>query len=578
MALRTDRIPSRAFAGAAALVILCGFAGAARAVEPETPKATAPATVAKPASAKPVSTQPTAAAASTRAADARREAARRKQGAPVMMVTSGAAAKASYPWAKDPKTTAAKGSKPVTAPGYAVEVTANRTRPAATVPMKTQAPQAATSFKDRMAKTTVTPPVASGAKAANTAPAKPMAPSPAMPAKTAPNVAAVPARPTSPPPGAKPAWHFRQVTTASSTTTKVPGAVALNTVKASASYAPEAKPQAPAPKPAPAASAPVQVAAQPMPASTKPMPTAMKPMPTATKPMPTAMKPMPAATKPGTVVMKPEPAPVAAKPQMTSAAKPTAMKAPATAGAKPEAFAMAKPMAAKPAAMAPKPSMVVAAQFKNVKAASSWAGKGKKPAAAATVAVQTTTQPAPGAKVVPAAKTASTSKTAVTSKAAAVAAAASAPVAKVTTAQTTKTKTTTAVAAKGSGKGSLTTSVQNLGARFMEQREQYVYNSLNRRDPFASLVSGSFEGEVGTPLLDVSSMKLVGIVWGASDKFALVEDGHGHGFVLRVGDPVLNGYIAGMTKEELIVKQSSYGDTQTVTIQLQRKEGASNAQ
>ena len=34
--------------------------------------------------------------------------------------------------------------------------------------------------------------------------------------------------------------------------------------------------------------------------------------------------------------------------------------------------------------------------------------------------------------------------------------------------------------------------LQNLGARFMEQREQYVYNSLNRRDPFASLVSGSY--------------------------------------------------------------------------------------
>jgi len=125
-------------------------------------------------------------------------------------------------------------------------------------------------------------------------------------------------------------------------------------------------------------------------------------------------------------------------------------------------------------------------------------------------------------------------------------------------------------------KAPLTTSVQSLGAAFMEQREQYVYNSLNRRDPFASLVSGQFEGEVGTPLLDVSSMKLVGIVWGASDKFALVEDGHGHGFVLRVGDPVLNGYVAGLTKQELIVKQSSYGDTQTVTIQLQRKEGASN--
>jgi hypothetical protein len=136
-----------------------------------------------------------------------------------------------------------------------------------------------------------------------------------------------------------------------------------------------------------------------------------------------------------------------------------------------------------------------------------------------------------------------------------------------------KTHPATVPGAKGE---SMSTSVQTLGARFMEQREQYVYDSLNRRDPFASLVSGSFETEVGTPLLDVSSMKLVGIVWGATDKFALVEDGHGHGFVLRVGDPVLNGYIAGLTKEELIVKQSSYGDTQTVTIQLQRKDGASN--
>lgn len=138
---------------------------------------------------------------------------------------------------------------------------------------------------------------------------------------------------------------------------------------------------------------------------------------------------------------------------------------------------------------------------------------------------------------------------------------------------TTKPGAKPAPGAKGE---SMSTSVQTLGARFMEQREQYVYDSLNRRDPFASLVSGSFETEVGTPLLDVSSMKLVGIVWGATDKFALVEDGHGHGFVLRVGDPVLNGYIAGLTKEELIVKQSSYGDTQTVTIQLQRKDGASN--
>jgi hypothetical protein len=134
------------------------------------------------------------------------------------------------------------------------------------------------------------------------------------------------------------------------------------------------------------------------------------------------------------------------------------------------------------------------------------------------------------------------------------------------------------MAAKSGKKGApIVPAVQTLGAAFMEERETYVYNSLDRRDPFQSLVSGEFQGTAGTPLLDVSSMKLVGIVWGASDRFALVEDSHGHGFVLRVGDPVLNGYVAGLTKEELIVKQSSYGDTQTVTIQLQRKEGAANA-
>jgi hypothetical protein len=112
--------------------------------------------------------------------------------------------------------------------------------------------------------------------------------------------------------------------------------------------------------------------------------------------------------------------------------------------------------------------------------------------------------------------------------------------------------------------------------RHLLNREVYVYKTVGRRDPFASLLTGEFETTVGRPLLDVSSMKLVGIVWGTSDKFALVEDGRGHGHVLRVGDPVINGSVVGLTKDELLIRQSSYGDTQTVTIQLQRKEGSSD--
>src|SRR5262249_10593331 len=71
--------------------------------------------------------------------------------------------------------------------------------------------------------------------------------------------------------------------------------------------------------------------------------------------------------------------------------------------------------------------------------------------------------------------------------------------------------------------------------RHLLSREVYVYKTVGRRDPFASLLTGEFETTVGNPLMDVSSMKLVGVVWGSSDKFALVEDGRGHGHVLRVG-------------------------------------------
>jgi len=137
-------------------------------------------------------------------------------------------------------------------------------------------------------------------------------------------------------------------------------------------------------------------------------------------------------------------------------------------------------------------------------------------------------------------------------------------------------KPAAATSTKATSAGALAHAPKTNEERHLLNREVYVYKTVNRRDPFASLLTGEFETTVGRPLLDVSSMKLVGIVWGTSDKFALVEDGRGHGHVLRVGDPVINGSVVGLTKDELLIRQSSYGDTQTVTIQLQRKEGSSD--
>jgi hypothetical protein len=119
---------------------------------------------------------------------------------------------------------------------------------------------------------------------------------------------------------------------------------------------------------------------------------------------------------------------------------------------------------------------------------------------------------------------------------------------------------------------------QSLDASVLFAREQYIYMSGDRRDPFQSLLDGRYQSATGDgALVDVGDIHLVGIMWGAADKFALVEDSRGRGFVLRVGDPVVNGYISGISKSELQVVQNAFGDTQTLSIQLKPKEGDTNA-
>jgi hypothetical protein len=119
---------------------------------------------------------------------------------------------------------------------------------------------------------------------------------------------------------------------------------------------------------------------------------------------------------------------------------------------------------------------------------------------------------------------------------------------------------------------------QSLEASVLFAREQYVYTSTPRRDPFLSLLDGKFLSQSGEgALVDVGDMHLVGIMWGAADKFALVEDSRGRAYVLRVGDPVVNGYISGITKSDLQVVQNAFGESQSLSIQLKPKEGDKNA-
>ena len=112
----------------------------------------------------------------------------------------------------------------------------------------------------------------------------------------------------------------------------------------------------------------------------------------------------------------------------------------------------------------------------------------------------------------------------------------------------------------------------------LDEHVTYQYNTLGRRDPFQSFVDGSFVSEDvgGAAPIDVGGMKVVGIVWGDTDRFAMVEDGRGGSHVLRRGDKVMNGVVEDLKKDGVVVSLTTDGQSQTVTIPLIQK-GVQNA-
>ena len=99
------------------------------------------------------------------------------------------------------------------------------------------------------------------------------------------------------------------------------------------------------------------------------------------------------------------------------------------------------------------------------------------------------------------------------------------------------------------------------------------YQSNGKEDPFAALVNGDFEQTTAAELVDMNSAQLVGVMWGQDDKFALVEDGEGFGYILRVGDRVRNGRVVSIRKNSLTARVTLYGITSQVVLKLEKSEG-----
>jgi hypothetical protein len=112
----------------------------------------------------------------------------------------------------------------------------------------------------------------------------------------------------------------------------------------------------------------------------------------------------------------------------------------------------------------------------------------------------------------------------------------------------------------------------------LEDHVTYQYNALGRRDPFQSLMEGEYVGaDVGGQAPpDLGGLKVVGVVWGSTDQFAMVEDARGDSYVLRRGDHVMNGYVEGLKRDALIVNITVDGQSQSVTIPITRKGDKSN--
>lgn len=110
----------------------------------------------------------------------------------------------------------------------------------------------------------------------------------------------------------------------------------------------------------------------------------------------------------------------------------------------------------------------------------------------------------------------------------------------------------------------------------LDEHVTYQYNALGRRDPFQSLINGEFVGaDVGGDAPpDPGGMKIVGIVWGVSDQFAMVEDVRGNSYVLRKGDKLQNGYVEALRRDAVVVNVTADGQSQQVVIPFVRKGDA----
>ncbi len=102
--------------------------------------------------------------------------------------------------------------------------------------------------------------------------------------------------------------------------------------------------------------------------------------------------------------------------------------------------------------------------------------------------------------------------------------------------------------------------------------KHYYYKAFNRRDPFHSLISGEYE-EAEAELVDIYKVRLVGVLTGGMERYAMMEDDNGIGYILKAGDPIRNGSIVSVSPRSLVARVSMFGQTNSITLKLEGMKG-----
>jgi hypothetical protein len=103
------------------------------------------------------------------------------------------------------------------------------------------------------------------------------------------------------------------------------------------------------------------------------------------------------------------------------------------------------------------------------------------------------------------------------------------------------------------------------------RENHYFYQSFGTADPFRSLLSGDFQAKK-QELVDLHTVKMVGVVWEPDEIAAMLEDAQGFGYTLRPGDTVKNGTVVSVTQETLVARLNIFGQTTQLTLRLQHEE------